>query len=128
MKKHSFDTRTLQEVVEEIKSLKTSQGDSTKLLIYYGNRSPRVWLRTSTFDPDKKHFHDTEEISDWVDKAPNYQAVDDTTGLPLPGEFKRGFSTWEEYMNNLFIPSVRGIMNTGGRSLDVEILEKPLDE
>lgn len=127
MKRHKFDSRTLQEVVEEIKSLKTSPGDQVKLLIYYSKSAPRVWIKPNSYDPDKKQYASVEEISDWMDDSPSYHVIDDSTGRPMSGEFRRGYNTWEEYMTSLVIPSVTGIMNTGGRALEVEILEKPLD-
>lgn len=124
MKKSRFDPRNWNEIVGILVSQRTSVGDSIKLTVKYnGNNRPTVTLEFSTFDPDKKMFSPTEEITEWLDPTPYYDIIDDTTGTPISGEQRRGSSSWREYIDIRFGPEVKSIVNSGGRNFSYEVIE-----
>lgn len=116
MTKNRFDNRTWVEIVGDLVSARTSQGDSIKLVVKYnGSKKPNVWLEFSTYDSEKKYLPNIEEITDWVDATPYYEIMDDSTGKPIPGDTRRGSSSWDEYINVRFGPLVKSIVESGGR-------------
>lgn len=124
MLKNRFNPKTLIEVVEELKSERTSQGDTITLVIEYPEdmSRPRLILKFDTFDPEKKNLPNTEEITSFLPENPWYERLDDTTGKPLPGEFRRGFGTWREYFHDPMGAGaeIQRVIRTGGRNFVLE--------
>ncbi len=118
MRKGKFDTRTWHEIVGDLIIERTSQGDTIELIIKYnGTSKPNVTLKFHSMDPDKQSYNKEEEISDWLPSVPYYDLIDDTTGKPLEGELRRGFSDWRTYMTDAhgMGPEIQRITKTGGR-------------
>lgn len=123
MKKNRFDQRTWAEIVGNLVTERTSQGDSIKMLIKYnGSEKPSVWLQFATYDPDKKGLANIEEITDWLDSSYSYDLIDDSTGKPAVGEYRRGYSSWQEYIDILLGPTVQQISKSGGRNFTYEVI------
>lgn len=119
--KNRFDTRSWVEIVEELKTERTLPGDSVKLLITYnGTSKPQVCLEFMTTDPEKKKYDSLEDITDWLPDKPYYDVLDDTTGKPMEGEFRRG-SDWLNFIDSDFGPVIQKIFKSGGRAFSYEV-------
>lgn len=124
MIKNRYDNRLWSEIVGDLVTERTSQGDSIKLYIKYnGEKKPSVWLEFFTYDPEKSHFSKVEEITDWLDDKPYSDIIDDATGKPVSIEARQGFSDWAGYVDALFGPTVQSIVKSGGRGFSYEVVK-----
>jgi hypothetical protein len=122
MVKGRYDNRTWVEVVADLIIERSSVGDSIKLLITYaGSQKPTVRLEFKTLDPDKARPDNIVDITGWVDDSPYYDIIDDSTGRPVEGDYRRGSSSWKEYIDSRFGPLLQSMVKSGGRNFSYEV-------
>lgn len=128
MKKNKTDVRSLLDVVAELVSERTSYGDQIDLTVTMrGQNRPNILLTFRTTSETMAQYNNTEEdLSDWVDDKPYYIPIDDVTGQEIAGEYRRGFDTWEEYIDKDLGPKIQGIIKAGGRLFSYKIAKGDL--
>jgi len=124
MKRNTFDHRTYIEVVETLKSERTSVGDKIKLTVEFdGTRKPRLWLDFSVRDPDlRDRYNSREEITDFIPDSFTPSMLDEV-GKPLPNP-SFGPSSWSDYIETEVGPRIQNCVMIGGRNFDVEFTQK----
>jgi len=119
MKKNRSDSRNWQEIVGDVVSSRTERGDTVELSVTFnGSRKPSLTLTTKSFRTGQSF---DVYITDWLEETPYVEDIDISTGKPYPSSLRSGYENWKDYTNILFIPRVRGIVESAGRFFVVEV-------
>jgi len=121
MIKGRFDSRGIVEIVEELKTERTKQGDAVGLRVKFnGSSKPNVWLEFKARDAEMRKMYATpyEEISSFIPDELNPNRRDDLGG-EIP-DFGSTYFNWRDYIELFLKPQIDRIITSGGRGFVFE--------
>lgn len=109
-------SKTINEVVNDLISERTSPGDEITLSVTYEGLSkrPKMVLEFRTNDPDKRRFPSTEDISAYVPAWDEPETYGD--GTPKESQSHR-FSSWRELVSDTY--GLKGLIESVARAQGV---------